>query len=49
MNVVICGCTGSGKSTAIKRILSALGEPVYGFWTEKLAPDENGSAASQRH
>lgn len=49
MNVVICGCTGSGKSTAIKRILSTLGEPVYGFWTEKLAPDESGSAAVYLH
>ena len=49
MNIVICGCTGSGKSTAIKRILAALREPVYGFWTEKLAPDEDGSAPVYLH
>ena len=39
MNIIVCGCTGSGKSTAIKRILSGCKEPVYGFWTEKLAAD----------
>lgn len=50
MNVVICGCSGSGKSTAIKRILTALDdEPIYGFWTEKLAPEANGSAPVYLH
>lgn len=49
MNVVICGCSGSGKSTAIKRILTALAEPVYGFWTEKLAETEEGSAPVYLH
>ena len=49
MNVVICGCSGSGKSTAIKRILTALAEPVYGFWTEKLATEADGSAPVYLH
>ena len=49
MNIVICGCSGSGKSTAIMRILSALQEPVYGFWTEKLAPLDDGNAPVYLH
>ncbi len=36
MNIVINGHSGSGKSTAIRRILCALQETPYGFWTEKL-------------
>lgn len=39
MNIIVCGCSGSGKTTAIKRILAGVQEPIYGFWTEKLAED----------
>lgn len=44
MNLIICGCSGSGKTTAIRRILRHTREPIYGFWTEKLPPDGNGAA-----
>lgn len=39
MNIIICGCSGSGKTTAIKRVLAGARESIYGFWTEKLAED----------
>ena len=39
MNIIVCGFSGSGKTTAIKRILAGAPETVYGFWTEKLAED----------
>lgn len=42
MNLIICGCSGAGKSTAIRRLLRKIEEPLYGFWTEKLAPDPDG-------
>lgn len=44
MNYVIVGRSGSGKSTAIRRVLYRLAEPIYGFWTEKAAPDFDGAA-----
>lgn len=44
MNIVICGESGSGKSTAIGRILQQLDEPVYGFQTKKLPPNFDGRA-----
>ncbi len=49
MNPVICGCSGSGKSTAIRRILQAVNEPIYGFWTKKEAPDFDGRAPVYLH
>ena len=49
-NIIICGCSGSGKTTAIKRILHGAEEPIYGFWTEKLAVDpQTGSAPVYIH
>lgn len=50
MNIIVCGCSGSGKTTAIKRILAGVQEPIYGFWTEKLAEDPlTGSAPVYIH
>lgn len=50
MNIIVCGCSGSGKTTAIKRILSGCEEPVYGFWTEKLAENpQTGSSPVYIH
>ena len=49
MNVIVTGNTGSGKSTAIRRILAMLDEPVYGFWTEKRPPEADGSAPVYLH
>lgn len=42
MNIVVCGNTGTGKSSAIRRVLQQTNEPLYGFWTEKLAPNLDG-------
>lgn len=39
MILIIEGRSGSGKTTAIRRILKYCGRPVYGFWTEKLPSD----------
>ncbi|MBE6927769.1 MAG: hypothetical protein E7467_04680 [Ruminococcaceae bacterium] len=49
MNLIFCGCSGSGKTTAIRRILQELHEPIYGFWTEKLAPDLDGCSPVYIH
>lgn len=50
MNIIVCGRSGSGKTTAIKRILAGVQEPIYGFWTEKLAEDpQTGSAPVYIH
>ena len=49
MNVIVTGNIGSGKSTAIRRILAMLDEPVYGFWTEKRPPEADGSAPVYLH
>ena len=49
MNIIICGCSGSGKTTAIKRILQGTSAPIYGFWTEKLAENEDGIAPVYIH
>lgn len=49
MNVIVTGNTGSGKSTAIRRILAMLDEPLYGFWTEKRAPEADGGAPVYLH
>lgn len=45
MNIVVCGCSGSGKTTAIKRILAGTQEPIFGFWTEKLAENPESGVA----
>lgn len=49
MNVIVTGNTGSGKSTAIRRILAMLDEPLYGFWTEKRALEADGGAPVYLH
>lgn len=49
MNIMIYGRSGTGKSTAIERILNALNEPVYGFRTKKYSPDENGVSEVYLH
>ncbi len=49
MNIIVCGSTGTGKSTAIRRLLQCCAEPIYGFWTEKLAPDFDGRAPVYIH
>ena len=50
MNIIVCGSTGTGKSTAIRRLLQCCAEPIYGFWTEKLAEDpQTGSAPVYIH
>lgn len=41
MNLIICGKSGSGKTTAIKKILAELNEPIYGFWTEKVVGEDS--------
>ena len=49
MNVVLCGCSGTGKSSAIEKILTHFDEPIYGFWTRKLAPLDNGECSVYFH
>ena len=49
MNIMIVGNSGSGKSTAIRRILAMLDEPVYGFWTEKRPPEADGGSPCYLH
>lgn len=49
MNLIICGSSGSGKSSAIKLVLAQIREPIYGFWTEKLVPDSEGSCPVYMH
>lgn len=44
MLLVITGASGSGKTTAVRRILKYIDRPLYGFWTEKL-PAEEGTPA----
>ena len=49
MNVILCGCSGTGKSSAIQKILTHFDEPIYGFWTRKLAPFDNGECSVYFH
>ena len=49
MNVILCGCSGTGKSSAIEKILTHFDEPIYGFWTRKLAPLDNGECSVYFH
>ena len=36
MKLVIEGCSGSGKSTAIRRLMKYVERPIWGLWSEKL-------------
>ena len=49
MNLLITGKSGSGKTTAIYRILQELQEPVYGFWTKKYYKNADGKAPVYLH
>ena len=44
MHILITGDVGVGKSTLIGRLLRRVQEPVYGFRTEKVKRDAQGSA-----
>lgn len=41
-HILLCGDRGAGKSTLIQRFLEANTRPVYGFYTQRLAPDATG-------
>ena len=49
MNLILLGNSGSGKTSAIKKILQHFDEPIYGYWTEKLVPDEDGTCPVVMH
>lgn len=49
MNLIFCGSSGTGKSSAIKMALRAANEPIYGFWTEKLTPTVTGESPVVLH
>ena len=49
MNIILLGNSGCGKTSAIKKILRQFDEPVYGYWTEKLVPDEDGTCPVVLH
>lgn len=49
MKLVIEGCSGSGKTTAIRRLLRGVCRPVWGLWSEKLPPQEDGAAPVYLH
>lgn len=49
MKLFISGHSGSGKSTAIYRILQELQEPFYGFWTKKYFKNFDGAAPVYLH
>lgn len=49
MNIILCGNSGSGKTSAIRKILRFFDEPIYGYWTEKLVPDEDGTCPVVMH
>ncbi len=49
MNLILCGSSGTGKTSAIKKVLMQVNEPIYGFWTEKLAPDTEGNSPVYLH
>ena len=44
MKLVIVGCSGSGKSTAIRRLLKYTDQPIRGLWSEKLPAAEDAPA-----
>ena len=49
MKLVIEGRSGSGKSTAVRRILKYLDREIWGLWSEKLPAAEGVSAPVYLH
>ena len=49
MKLVIVGCSGSGKSTAIRRLLKYVDRPIWGLWSEKLPAAEDAPAPVYLH
>ena len=49
MNLILCGGSGTGKTSAIEHVLTQFDEPIYGFWTKKLAPNGNGVSSVYFH
>lgn len=49
MKLVIVGCSGSGKSTAIRRLLKYVKRPIWGLWSEKLPAAYNLPAPVYLH
>lgn len=49
MILVIVGTSGSGKTTAVRRLLKYIDRPVYGFWTEKLPAEQTVPAPVYLH
>ena len=49
MKLVIEGCSGSGKSTAIRRLLKYIERPIWGLWSEKLPAPEDQPAPVYLH
>lgn len=49
MKLVIVGCSGSGKSTAIRRMLKYVDRPIWGLWSEKLPAAEDTPAPVYLH
>ncbi|MBQ3356142.1 MAG: hypothetical protein IJG45_03410 [Oscillospiraceae bacterium] len=49
MKLVIVGCSGSGKSTAVRRILKYTEREIWGLWSEKLPAAEGLPAPVYLH
>lgn len=49
MKLVIEGGSGSGKSTAIRRLLKYIERPIWGLWSEKLPAAEDAPAPVYLH
>ena len=49
MKLVVEGASGSGKSTAIRRLLKYLERPIWGLWSEKLPAAEDAPAPVYLH
>lgn len=44
MKILLCGDINSGKSTLIRRLVSALGRPVRGYITVRMPPESDGAS-----